>query len=106
VSPAPSFSLTTKCGVGLGGRVCVWLTLELVEAVLDELVAVEVVAELLEVLEVDAEVVAGADVEVLSDEDAAAAAVDLELEWLPDPHAASSSAGASAKPIRFTIGAA
>ncbi len=36
--------------------------------------------------------------------DATAAAVDVELEWLLEPHAATSSAGASAKPIRLRIG--
>jgi hypothetical protein len=39
------------------------------------------------------------------EDDVAAAAVDVELEWLLDPHAATSSAGASAKPIRFNIAA-
>lgn len=114
-SPAPIFSLTTKCGVGLGGWVCVWLELELelelVVRVREELVAGAVawLLEALEVVEVDAETeaeaVAGAevdaDVEALTD----AAAADVELEWPLEPHAATSSAGASANPIRLNIGA-
>ena len=99
VSPAPIFSLTTKCGVGLGGWVWVWLALELVELVLDEFVAGRALVELLEALDVDAEEVVDAELD-----GAAAAAVELELEWLLEPHAATSSAGASAKPIRFSIG--
>ena len=74
---------------------------------LDELVAGGAVVELLEALDVDPELVAEAVVEVLADEElegAAAAAVDVELEWLLDPQAATSNAGASAKPIRFSIG--
>jgi hypothetical protein len=67
----------------------------------DELVAGGTVAELPEALDVAVEVVA--DAERLADEELAAAAVEVELEWLLDPHAASSNAGASAQPIRFTI---
>ncbi len=59
--------------------------------------------ELLEAVELAAEVVADAVVEVEL-EGAAAAEVDVELAWPLDPHAATSSAGASAKPIRFSIG--
>jgi hypothetical protein len=75
--------------------------------VLDELVAGGAGAELLEALDVDPELVADAVVEVLADEEfeaAAAADVDVELEWLLDPHAATSSAGATAAQIRFNIG--
>jgi hypothetical protein len=97
-SPAPIFSLTTKCGVGLGGWVCVWLALELVAAVLED--AGGALAELLlDAVDATPEEVVDAELDV-----AAAAAVELELEWLLEPHAATSSAGASAKPIRFSIG--
>jgi hypothetical protein len=98
VSPAPSFSLTTKCGVGLGGRVWVWLVLELVVVVLDVVGAVDVVLR----AAVDVVLRTTADVDV-EDELAAAAAVD-ELEWPLEPHAATSSASASATQIRFSIG--
>ena len=95
-SPAPIFSLTTK--VGLGGWVCVWLALELVAAVLED--AGGALAELLlDAVDATPEEVVDAELDV-----AAAAAVELELEWLLEPHAATSSAGASAKPIRFSIG--
>jgi hypothetical protein len=106
-SPAPIFSLTTKCGVGLGGWVWVWLVLalELVELELELVVlaAGGAAVELLEVLDVAALV---ADVAGAADEreDAAAATVELDVEWLLEPHAATSSAGASAKPNRFSIG--
>jgi hypothetical protein len=105
-SSAPIFSLTTKWGVGLGGRVR--LALELVELVLDELVAGAADAELLDVLalalDVEEDVVAGAGVEALPvDELEAGAVVDVELEWLLEPHAATSNAGTSATPIRFSI---
>jgi hypothetical protein len=70
--------------------------------VLVELVAGEAVVELLETLELDPEVVAGAVVEALLDEELEAD-VDVELEWLLDPHAATSSAGATAAQIRFSI---
>jgi glycosyltransferase involved in cell wall biosynthesis len=57
-------------------------------------------------VDVDAEPVVG--VEALADEvleDAATTAEsDVELEWLLEPHAATSSTGASAKPIRLRIG--
>jgi hypothetical protein len=82
------------------------LELELVEFVLDELVAGGAVPVLLEALNVDADVVVGVDGladEVLEDA-ATTAELDVELEWLLEPHAATSSAGASAKPIRFNIG--
>jgi hypothetical protein len=80
------------------------LELELVELLLDELVAGGAVPVLLEAVDVDAEPVVGADDEALTDEDAAAA-VEVEFEWpLEEPHATTSSAGASAKPIRFSIG--
>ena len=97
MSPAPSFSLTTKCGVGLGGRVWVWLVLELVVVVLDVVGAVDVVLR----AAVDVVLRTAADVDV-DDELAAAAAVD-ELEWPLEPHAATSSAGASAAQIRLSI---
>jgi hypothetical protein len=62
-----------------------------------------VLVALLETLDIAAELVA----EELADEAAAvaaAAAVDVELEWLLEPQAATSSAGASARPIRLRIG--
>jgi hypothetical protein len=75
--------------------------------VLDELDGGAVVVKLLETLDVATEEVT-AGVEELPVEEleagATAAVVDVELEWLLEPHATTSSAGASAKPIRFSIG--
>jgi hypothetical protein len=58
--------------------------------------AVDVIAELVAEAEPPAEA-------ELEDEPTATAAVDVELEWLLEPHATTSSAGASANPIRFSI---
>jgi hypothetical protein len=105
VSPAPTFSLTTKCGVGLGGRVWVWLVLELVVVVLDVLVAGAVDVVLGAAVDVLLGTAADVDVEAsVEDELAAGAVVDeAELEWLLEPHAATSSAGATAAQIRLSI---
>jgi hypothetical protein len=101
VSPGPSFSLTTKCGVGLGGWVWLWVVLELVVVVLD-VVVVDAVPR----ATVDVVLAGAADADDVEDELAPGAVVDeaeLELEWLLDPHAATSSAGASAAQIRLSI---
>jgi len=65
--------------------------------VLDELVAGGAAVELLEAVDVEAVVEGLPDGELEAD-------VDVDLEWPLDPHAATSSAGASTKPIRFSIG--
>ena len=70
---------------------------------LDELVAGGAAVELLEAVDVDPELVVEAVVEGLPDGELEAD-VDVDLEWPLDPHAATSSAGASTKPIRFSIG--
>jgi len=107
VPPAPIFSATTKCGVDSGGWVWVWcagLVVLVLEAVaLDALRVVE--AELDELDEGDED-----DEDALLELAGAAALEDrdelVEVEWLPDPHAATSSAVTSAAAARLTIGSA
>jgi hypothetical protein len=110
--PFPILSLTTKCGVEGGGCVCVrWAACVLVlELGFDELWVEEPDAAAVEEL-------ADAAVEELAD-DVVAAVVTLDpapadervledvlwvVEWLPDPHAATSSAVTSAAAARLTI---
>jgi hypothetical protein len=103
VSPGPTFSLTTKCGVGLGGWVWVWLVLELVVVVFEVPGPVDVM--LRTAVDVVLGTAADVDVEEDVDDELAAGAVvdDAELEWLLEPHAATSSAGATAAQIRLSI---
>jgi hypothetical protein len=87
----------------LGGWVWVWLVLELVVVVFEVPGAVDVMLRTAVdvVLRTAADVDAEEDVE---DELAAGAVVDdAELEWLLEPHAATSSAGATAAQIRLSI---
>ena len=71
---------------------------------LDEIVAGGAVAVPLEALDVDAELVAGADA-TSTDEVAATAAVDVELEWLLESRTPPPAAPAPAPhTIRFSIG--
>jgi hypothetical protein len=112
VPPGPIFSLTRKCGVDGGGLVCVWWAGLLALLVVEVLVDVEdealAVVEVELVLLVD-EPVSGCVVELEpdADDDPDGGTERFEdVEWLLDPHAATSSAVISAAAVRFTIGPA
>jgi hypothetical protein len=108
--PDPILSSTTKCGVDSGGCVCVW------RAALADLVFVAVVLDdELDAAEVELDALRAGAVELAGDDavpepafaGAAALADELvEVEWPPDPHAATSSAVTSAATARRTIGPA
>jgi hypothetical protein len=103
--PAPTFSLTRKWGVDGGGCVCVWCACD----VEDELLAdddEDVVDELLDGVALLDEAVVRVVVAVAPAAAVEDRAAEFDDEWLPDPHAATSSAVISAAPMRFTIGAA
>jgi hypothetical protein len=117
VPPDPIFSLTRKCGVESGGCVWVWLCRRLVEApdaraVEDAELDVDVDVDVATADELADDAVAPA-VAVAPVVAAGSADVDVlelelelelvELEWLLDPHAATSSAVISAAPMRLTI---
>ena len=106
--PDPIFSLTRKCGVETGGCVWLWraarglLLLERVLRVDDGELDVDVAFGFELADDVAAAVVA------LEPPPVCAARVEdldepVEVEWLPDPHAATSSAVASAAAVRLTI---
>jgi hypothetical protein len=107
--PAPTFSLTRKWGVDGGGCVCVWWACDVEDELLaddDEADAEDVVDELLDGVALLAEAVVCVVVAVGPGAAVEDGAADFDDEWLPDPHAATSSAVISAAPMRFTIGAA
>ena len=106
VPPDPTFSATTKCGVDSGGCVWVWcagLVALVAEVPVLDALRVVVEAELEEPDEDPADVLELTAGGVASVEDRDEV---VEVEWLPDPQAAASSAVTSAAAARLTIGSA
>jgi hypothetical protein len=101
-------SLTTKCGVDGGGWVWVWCAAWALDdaRVVDELWVDDVeVLVAVDAAEVVVFAVVAVELAAVEADDEA----DLggwDVEWLLDPHAATSSAVISAAPMRFTIGSA